>query len=117
MVLLDSAVAMFLEHNICFRETDPLTARVYLVFPELINLRKPAVEDQEPFEDGVAYTATGAVENVYASLVVLLGYTGTFTRTNQWRSNARYVVGTEMVCGFRRGGGRRRRLGVRPLLR
>ena len=44
-------------------------------------------------EDGVAYTASGAVENVYASLVVLLGYTQTFTRTNQWRNHARYEVG------------------------
>jgi hypothetical protein len=54
-----------------------------------------------PVEDGVAYTASGAVENVYASLVVLMGYTQTFTRTNQWRNHARYEVGRGQVCGFR----------------
>ncbi|MEO7196233.1 MAG: hypothetical protein ABIZ05_15715, partial [Pseudonocardiaceae bacterium] len=101
-VLLDSAVAMFLEHSVCFRETDPLTTRSYLVFPELINLKKPVVADEQPLEDGVAYTVSGAVENVYASLVVLLGYTSTFTRTNQWRDHARYVVGDGLVCGLRK---------------
>ena len=100
-VLLDSAVVRFLDRNICFRQTDPLTSRVYLVFPELINLRKPALGDEPPVRDGVSYSAAGAVENLYASLVVLLGYTSTFTRTNQWRDHARYVVGADMVCGFR----------------
>jgi hypothetical protein len=59
------------------------------------------VKDPEPVRDGVAYTVTGAVENVYASLVVLLGYTDVFTRTNQWRNQAEYVVGNGLACGFR----------------
>ncbi|HEV7805385.1 MAG TPA: TIR domain-containing protein [Solirubrobacteraceae bacterium] len=100
-VLLDAAVAMFLSHSICFRETDPLNSKVYIVFPELINLRKPSTSDDQPVEDGVAYTAIGAVQNLYASLVVLLGYTSTFARAAQWRHHARYVVGSNRVCGFR----------------
>jgi small GTP-binding protein len=100
-ILLDSTVVLFLEHNICFRETDPLNGRAYLVFPELINLRKPMIEDDVLTEDGVAYTIIGAVENVYASMVVLMGYTQTFTRTNQWKDQARYEVGSGQICGFR----------------
>jgi small GTP-binding protein len=100
-MLVDSAEVLFLEHHVCFRETDPLNERAYLVFPELINLKKPLVADEVPTEDGVAYTVTGAVENVYASLVVLMGYTDKFTRTNQWRNQSRYVVGKGFVCGFR----------------
>jgi WD40 repeat protein/GTPase SAR1 family protein len=103
-VMLDSAAAMFLEHNVCFRETDPLTSQTYLVFPELINLKKPFIEEAVPLKDGPAYTVAGAVENVYASLVVLLGYTHTFTRTNQWRNQARYEVGDGLVCAFRQEG-------------
>ena len=99
--LLDAAALMFLEHNVCFRETDPLNAASYLVFPDLINLKRPVVEDEKPIEDGIAYTVSGAVENVSASLVVLLGYTQTFTRTNQWHNQARYEVGSGLVCGFR----------------
>ena len=100
-ILVDSAAVLFLEHNVCFRETDPLNGRAYLVFPELINLKRPLVDDDDPTEDGVAYTVSGTVENVYASLVVLMGYTQAFTRTNQWRSQARYEVGQGHVCGFR----------------
>lgn len=99
-VLLDSAALLFLEHAICFRETDPLRMEPYLVFPELINLKKPPGEERAT-EDGVAYTVSGPTENVFASLVVLLGYTHTFTRTSQWHNNARYEVGTGLVCGFR----------------
>ena len=100
-ILLDSAAVLFLEHNVCFRETDPLNGSAYLVFPELINLNKPQIGNEAPTEDDVAYTVSGAVENVYASLVVLMGYTQTFTRTNQWRDHARYEVGKGHVCGFR----------------
>jgi hypothetical protein len=100
-ILLDSAAVLFLEHNICFRETNPLNNRAYLVFPELINMKKPLIGDDTPIEDGMAYTVSGAVENVYASLVVLMGYTQNFTRTNQWQNHARYEVGTGHACGFR----------------
>jgi TIR domain-containing protein/Ras family protein len=99
-VLLDSAALLFLEHNVCFRETDPLRVEPYLVFPELINLKKPLDRDAAT-EDGASYTVTGPTENVFASLVVLLGYTHTFTRTAQWQNNARYEVGDGLVCGFR----------------
>jgi small GTP-binding protein len=100
-ILIDAATLLFLEHNICFRETDPLTSQSYLVFPDLINLKRPAVDGGEPTTDDVAYTVTGAIENVYASLVVLLGYTQTFTRTNQWQRNAQYQFGEDITCGFR----------------
>ncbi|HEX3144743.1 MAG TPA: GTP-binding protein [Pyrinomonadaceae bacterium] len=99
-VLLDSAALLFLEHNVCFRETDPLRVEPYLVFPELINLKKP-IEDEMATEDSAAYTVSGPTENVFASLVVLLGYTHTFTRTAQWQNNARYEVGDGLVCGFK----------------
>jgi len=99
-VLLDSAALLFLEHNVCFRETDPLRMEPYLVFPELINLKKPP-EQESATEDAVAYTVSGPTENVFASLVVLLGYTHTFTRTAQWHNNARYEVGDGLMCGFR----------------
>jgi small GTP-binding protein len=98
--LLDSVALLFLEHNICFRETDPLLMGSYLVFPELINLKKPLAEDKST-EDCMSYSVSGAVENVFASLVVLLGYTHAFTRTNQWQNHARYEVGDGLVCGFR----------------
>ena len=96
--LLDAATILFLEHNICFRER--LGAKTYLVFPSLINQKKPHLEDVEIIED-ISYTLNGAVENIYASLVVLLGYTNTFTRTNQWQNSAQYEMDKGEICGFR----------------
>jgi small GTP-binding protein len=97
--LLDAATMLFLKHNLCFRETyEPAT---YLIFPELINQKKPKIdEDFEP-EDDVSYTVSGEVENAYAAMVVLLGYTNLFTRTHQWQDQAQYVMGEREVCGFR----------------
>ena len=100
-VLLDSAVAMFLAHNVCFRDTDASASRTYLIFPDLINVRKRAGEEVRELEDGASYTVVGAVENVYASLVVLLGYTSVFTRSTQWRDQAEYLASDESVCGIR----------------
>lgn len=96
--VLDAAVTLFLEHNLCFRET--LGAQTLLIFPALINQKRPVLEDAETTDD-VSYRVTGAVENVYAALVVLLGYTNTFTRTNQWQNQAEYETARGDICGFR----------------
>ncbi|MCX6904841.1 MAG: hypothetical protein NTW03_15445, partial [Verrucomicrobia bacterium] len=99
-ILVDAAALLFLERHVCFRE-QTLDGLTYLVFPELINLKMPPMEETEKLVEGVAYTVSGSVENVYASLVVLLGYTATFTRTAQWKAQARYEVSGGAVCGFR----------------
>jgi small GTP-binding protein len=101
-LLLDATIVAFLENRLsyrCFREI--LGETRLLVFPELMNLKKPQTED-EPTVDDVAYTVTGANENTYAALVVLLGYTNAFLRTNQYSNQARYEFQEGLVCGFRR---------------
>jgi GTPase SAR1 family protein len=97
-MLLDAAVTLFIEHNVCFRAS--LGTETYIIFPSLINQNRPLIEQKETI-DGNAYTISGATDNVYAALVVLLGYTNTFTRTNQWRNNAEYEMGDGQICGFR----------------
>ncbi|HEX5706786.1 MAG TPA: TIR domain-containing protein [Pyrinomonadaceae bacterium] len=97
-ILLDAATVLFIEHNLCFRET--LGAQTFLIFPALINQKRPTVEGVETVED-FSYQVSGAVENVYAALVVQLGYTNTFTRTNQWQNQAEYETARGDVCGFR----------------
>jgi hypothetical protein len=96
-VLLDAVTALFLEHNICFRER--LGTTTFLIFPSLINQKKPAEEVR--MADDISYLVSGRIENVYASLVVLLGYSNTFTRTNQWQNQAQYEMNPGEVCGFR----------------
>jgi small GTP-binding protein len=89
-VLAESAIVLFLEHNVCFRE--PLGEQVLLIFPELINEKPPALADATRFADDVTYLVTGSIENIYASLVVLLGYTNVLRRRDQWRDQARYEL-------------------------
>lgn len=96
--LLDATASKFLEHNLCFRQT--FTDRTFLVFPSLINEKRPLIGDVEIIED-ISYVISGATQNVYASLVVLLGYTNTFTRTHQWQDQAQYELEPGQICGFR----------------
>ncbi len=96
--LSDAAILRFVEHNICFRET--LGAENLLIFPGLIQQKRPLFDDFDTIDD-VSYIIRGAVENVYSALVVLLGYTQTFTRVNQWQNQAQYEMGPGEICGFR----------------
>ena len=96
-ILLDAAAVLFLEHNLCFREI--FNQQVFLVFPSLINEKRP-IDESIKTVDGETYQVRGAVENLYPSMVVLLGYTNTFVRTHQWQNQAQYELGKGEVCGF-----------------
>jgi small GTP-binding protein len=97
-ILLDAAILRFLQHNICLRET--LGNETLLIFPGLIKQKRP-LQDDLPSIDDISYVVRGRVENLYASLMVLLGYTPSFTRINQWQNQAQYEMGEGEICGFR----------------
>ena len=97
-ILLDAAILRFLQHNICFRET--LGSETLLIFPSLIKQKRP-LRDDLPASDDISYVLRGRVENLYASLVVLLGYTPSFTRINHWQNQAQYEMHEREICGFR----------------
>lgn len=96
-VLLDAAIVLLLEHHVCFRER--LGEQTLLIFPELIN-EKPQTLATSPAEDrDLTYIIEGNIQNVYASLVVLLGYTNILTRVDQWQDRAEYELEGQRV-GF-----------------
>lgn len=97
-ILIDAATYLFLEHNICFRET--YNEKTYLVFPSLINEKRPHIEEYKTIDD-ISYRVCGPIENVYASLVVLLGYTNLFSRLNQWQNQALFSIEGGSLCGFK----------------
>ncbi len=101
-VLLDAVTTLFLKHHVCFRER--FGSQTLLVFPSLINQKRPSIDevsDETLFIDDVSYTVRGAVENVYAAMVVLLSYTSLFVHTHQWHNQAQYEMGQAAICGFR----------------
>ncbi|MEM7795203.1 MAG: TIR domain-containing protein [Cyanobacteria bacterium P01_C01_bin.118] len=97
-ILFDAAILRFLEHNICFRET--LDNDNLLIFPGLIKQKRP-LEDDFAATDDVSYIVRGRVENLYSTLVVLLGYTPSFIRINHWQKQAQYATSKNEICGFR----------------
>ena len=97
-ILLDAAVLRFLEHYVCFRES--LGNETLLIFPGLIKQKRPLKDDVETLDD-ISYIVRGRVENIYPALVVLLGFTRTFTRVNQWQRQAQYEMRGGAICGFR----------------
>ncbi|HYG58748.1 MAG TPA: GTP-binding protein [Symbiobacteriaceae bacterium] len=97
ITLVDSVMALCLERKICFRKR--VGSENLLIFPWLINERRPRV-DRELIED-TTYVITGAVENAYAELVVLLGYTSLFYEIEHWQHQAQFLFPNGDVCGFR----------------
>ena len=97
-VLLDASVVRFLEHNVCFRES--YGSDNLLIFPSLIKQKRP-LRDDIPSTDDISYIVRGRVENIYATLAVLIGYTSGFTRVNQWQNQTQYETETGNICGFR----------------
>ncbi|MDM8566395.1 ADP-ribosylation factor-like protein [Candidatus Halobeggiatoa sp. HSG11] len=97
-ILLDAATLRFLDHKLCFRET--LGTETLLIFPSLIKQKRPFLDETE-FLDDTSYLVRGRVENIYAALVVLLGYTRHFIRINQWQNQAQYEMNDGQICGFR----------------
>jgi small GTP-binding protein len=98
-LMLDAVILLFLGRKACLRES--LGADALLVFPALINQSRPESRSV-PIEEFATYRVTGDVANVFPALVVLLGYTNAFRRSNQWRDHAEYEVGPGEICGFRR---------------
>ena len=97
--LLDAAAGLSLKRHIAFRET--VQENSVLVAPSLINEKRPKDEAAGTIDD-VSYRVSGAVENVYASLVVQLGYTDEFQRDQQrWQNHAQFEIAKKQICGFR----------------
>jgi small GTP-binding protein len=100
-LLLDGTIEAFLSNRLsyrCFREHAG-SIRL-LVFPELMNLKKPQRDDLIT-EDGASYILSGVTENTFAGLVVLLGYTNLFARTDQAHDVAWFESPQKEICGVR----------------
>lgn len=82
-IVLESTVALLINHELCFREMG------LLVFPSQINVVN-ALTPLYGVRSEVDYRFSGAVEAIYASLVVRMTYTRYFKREGQWRYAAEF---------------------------
>jgi small GTP-binding protein len=90
--LLHGVVELFLRREIALREGEQI------VFPSKFNRPRPELPRIPPFE--VAYTFSGAIEDVYATLVVRVFYGGAFKLNELWRNAAEFRDAVGRTCGF-----------------
>lgn len=101
-LLVQSVRVAFVEGRLAVRcQRELVGATRLLVFPELVTLKRPLEPDALETLDGVAYIVKGDVENLFAVLVVSIGYTNNARKSEHWHNQARYDFGEGDVCGFR----------------
>ncbi len=83
-ILLRAMVQMFLVRSLCLREATP--AGTMLVFPSYFRRDKPEIP-QYP-NVFVTYGFAGPLDEIYATLVVRLNYSGEFERDLLWKDAA-----------------------------
>lgn len=88
--ILVAAVDLLISRDLCFREIG------LLVFPSQL-ISTPATLDLQLSGAEAAYRFSGAVESVFATLVVRLSYTGLFRREQQWRNAAEFSMGSSKI--------------------
>ena len=77
-IVLEATAELLLAHDLGFREMG------YLVFPSQISVTRVPPDGPLPRAE-VTYRFSGAIETIYAALVVRLGYTEHFRREEQWK--------------------------------
>ena len=87
-LLVIATMEELLQHELVLREAT--ADGVQLVFPSAYRRDLPA--SQMPKGDGVVFRFEGPIENVYATLIVRLTRSNTFTRVATWQSAARFAA-------------------------
>ncbi len=83
-ILLRAIVKRFLDRSLCFTEETP--KGTMLVFPSYFRRDKPdLIEHPNVF---VTYNFSGLLDEIYATLVVRLSYSGVFTKDQLWKNAA-----------------------------
>ncbi|MGD2085055.1 MAG: TIR domain-containing protein [Candidatus Aminicenantes bacterium] len=90
--LLHAVVELFLNRQVALRESGQV------VFPSKFNRKLP--QYPKPPARQVAYSFSGAVEEIYATLVVRLFYSGAFELKDLYKNAAEFRDAIGCLCGF-----------------
>jgi small GTP-binding protein len=94
-VVIECVVQLLLEHGICFEHQG------LLIFPAVFPDATGA-HDEGPEGVSLYYDFTGAVDNIYSSLVVMLALGGLFGRIQLSRNRAVYEQPNGVTCALRK---------------
>jgi small GTP-binding protein len=87
-ILLRALVQIFIDRALCIREQTP--NGTMLVFPSYFRRDKPEIPQHPHIL--VTYTFTGAIEEIYSTLVVRLSYSEVFIREQLWKNAADFAT-------------------------
>ena len=101
-IVLEAVVELMIEHGLCFRHEG------LLVFPTLLRATETDRADELPGSVSLYYDFSGAIDNVYASLISWLVIGQGFGRIRLWENRVEFEAEGQGACGLRkvsRGGG------------
>ena len=100
-IVLECVVQLLLEHGLCLKHEG------LLIFPTLFPVS--ATRDGAPIGHSVSlyYDFSGAIDNIYSSLVVHLALSEQFGRVRLWEGEAEFEQAGQGICGLRKIGNRR----------
>ena len=95
-IVLRAMHQTFIDHGLCLRESSP--DGPVLVFPSYFSRERPPLQQQP--NTLVTYQFEGALDEIYATLVVRLHYTRTFKNDTLWRYAADFGTHAGKRLGF-----------------
>jgi small GTP-binding protein len=99
-VVLECVVQLLLEHGICLKHEG------LLIFPSLFQPMEKGDGMIVSHSISLYYDFSGAIDNIYSSLIVRLAMSERFGRVRLWEDRAEFEQTGEGVCGLRKVGHR-----------
>ncbi|HEX5733797.1 MAG TPA: metallophosphoesterase [Blastocatellia bacterium] len=95
-IVLECVAQLLVEHGVCFKHEG------LLVFPSLFRPTEKEGEEVSSTSVSLYYDFSGAVDNIYASLVAWLVMGKDFGRVRLWDDRAEFETSAKGVCGVRK---------------
>jgi len=96
LVVLECVIQLLIEHGVCFQHEG------LLIFPTLFRPTEQEADLIIPHSISLYYDFSGAVDNIYASLVAWLVIAKAFGRVRLWQDRAEFEKPGESTCGLRK---------------
>lgn len=93
LLVLECTVQLLLEHGLCFQHEG------LLIFPSLFSPASLATETPPEHTVSLYYDFSGAIDNIYASLIAWLVLAHDFGRIRLWTDRAEFEVRECGLCG------------------
>jgi GTPase SAR1 family protein/predicted phosphodiesterase/uncharacterized Zn-finger protein len=95
-IVLECVAELMIAHGLCFRHEG------LLVFPSLLRATESARTDELPGSVSLYFDFSGAIDNVYASLISWLVIGHGFGHIRLWDSRVEFEAEDRGVCGLRK---------------